>query len=230
MVTVAFLGDLGSGKSTLCARQTILTKKLHPQKILYSNMHFYNYPYMELDLMELYLHHQEVRDTIIVIDEIYTTMDCRISSSYRNRIESYFIAMTRKAKADLFVTMQYETFVDCRLSPFVKVKYIMETIPVLHKIVLDGREYSYTKPHPYLFKCTLYDERNSNVPIMKEFKFDGRRWFDEFNTDQYIRPPEDVIQRIEIRQMKDRLLHAKLKNQLEEGIKNDTKKKMVNRL
>jgi hypothetical protein len=220
IVTVAFLGDLGSGKTTSCVRLAILTKKIHPQKKMYSNLHLKNYGYIPLDLMDLYLNHQEVRDTIIIIDEIYTMMDCRISGSYRNRIESYFVAMTRKAQADLFVTMQYEMFVDCRLSPFVKVKYIMETIPIKYNVVIDNIQYSYIKPHPYKFKCTVFDDRNSNNPTIKEFIFDGRRWFNEFDTNQYILPPDDIIQRIKIKQMKDKIQYEKLKDQIENGVKN----------
>lgn len=223
MVTIAFLGDLGSAKTTLCTRQIILTKMLHPNKKIYCNYELYNYEYTDLDLMDLYLNHQEVRDTIIAIDEIYTMMDSRLSGSHRNQVESYFVAMTRKAKADLFVTMQYETFVDCRLSPFVKVKYIMETIPVIHYITLNGIQYSYTKPHPFMFKCTLYDDRNSNNPICKEFTFNGSRWFKEFNTDQYILPPKDVIERIKIKQMKQTLQYQTLKNKLENGVNNEKK-------
>lgn len=216
MVTMAFLGDLGSGKTTLMTRQAILTKKLHPEKIIYSNYVLNNYQYEELDLMDLYLNHQEVRDTIILIDEIYTMMDSRLSSSHRNEVESYFIAMTRKAKADLFVTMQYETFTDCRLSPFIKVKYVMETVPVEYKATIENVEYCYVKPHPYLFKVHLFDDRNTGNPIYREFIFDGRKWFKEFNTDQYILPPKDVLQRIELKQVETELRLEKTKRKLEE--------------
>lgn len=220
MVTVAFLGDVGTGKTTMCTRHTILTKKLHPNKRLYCNYHLSNVPYEELDLMELYLDKPEEKGLIISIDEIYTTMDSRISSSYRNRIESYFIAMTRKADADLFVTMQYETFVDCRLSPFVKVKYVMESIPLIKNIVIDGKEYEYIQPHPYLFKFTLYDERSGKLSIQEGY-FDGRRWFNEFNTDQIIKPPEDVLMNIKINKMKKKVQYERLKyqcSQIDNGV------------
>jgi hypothetical protein len=233
MVTIAFLGDLGSGKTTLCTRQTILTKKLYPSKKIYSNYDFKNYDYIPLDLMDLYINNQNARDMIVVCDEFYTTMDCRVSGSYRNRIESYFIAMTRKAQADFYVTMQYETFTDCRLSPFIKVKYIMETIPVRHNIEIDNIKYSYVKPHPYLFKCHLYDERNSNNPINKDFIFDGRRWFNEFDTNKYVLPPDDVIQRIKISQMKNKIQYDKLKNIIDNGennVKKFVKKKDIYQL
>lgn len=224
MVTIAYLGDLGSGKTTKCTRDIILTKLMHPNKKMFLNYHLYNYDYTVLDMMELYLNHPDERDLIIGIDEIYTTMDCRISSSYRNRIESYFMAMTRKAKADLFITMQYETFVDCRLSPFIKVKYIMEAIPIKKTVVINGIEYSYNVNHPNIFKCTLIDERNSNNPIIKEFHFDGLRWFTEFNTDEYIKPPEDVLRTMEIKQMKDKITYAKLTEQLKNGVIDGRKK------
>lgn len=223
MVTIAFLGDLGSGKTTLMTRTAILTKKLHPQKTLYSNYKFNNYDYVDLDLMDLYLNHQDVRDVIICIDEIYTMMDSRLSGSHRNEVESYFIAMTRKAKADLFVTMQYETFTDCRLSPFINVKYIMEKIMIPVSIILDNKEYHYIKPHPYLFKATLFDDRVSGNLSIKEFVFDGRKWFNEFNTEQYILPPKDILNRIELRKVETELKLEKSKRKLEE-LKNGEQK------
>jgi hypothetical protein len=144
-------------------------------------------------------------------------MDCRVSGSYRNRLESYFVAMTRKAKADFFMTMQYEKFTDWRLSAFIKVKYIMESIPVKHDIEIDGIQYSYVKPHPYMFKTTLIDERNGSDIIVRDFIFDGRRWFNEFNTDEYILPPDDLIQTIRIKQMKDKIQFDKLSKIIAEG-------------
>lgn len=224
MVTIAFLGDLGSGKTTKAVRDAILTKQLHPIKKIYSNVHLNNYPYENLDLMKMYLDDDDVRDTIILGDEFYTTMDCRVSSSHRSLVESYFIAMTRKARADFYLTMQYEKFTDCRLAPFVKVRYIMEKIYYYKRIVLNGVQYTYKIPHPYMFKCTLYDERDDSNMIVKEFKFDGRRWFDEFNTDQYIKPPEDTMMRIKIKQMKDKIQYEKLKYQIENGIDYGKKK------
>ena len=89
----------------------------------------------------------------------------------------------------------------------------------LYNIVLDGKPFSYVKNHPYKFKCTLLDDRNSNNPIKKEFIFDGRRWFNEFDTNAYVLPPNDIIQRIQIKQMKDKITFDKLTKQTED-IKN----------
>ena len=87
----------------------------------------------------------------------------------------------------------------------------MEIIPVEHALVIDGIEYKYVKPHPYMFKCHLYDDRNGNGTVQNDFIFDGRRWFKEFDTNQYIAPPDDMIMRIKIKQMKDKIQCDKLK-------------------
>ena len=213
---MAFLGDLGSAKTTLCTRYLILTKKLHPEKKIYCNYTLYNYPFELLDLMDLYLNHQNEKNIIVVADELYTMMDSRVATSYRNRIESYFVAMTRKKDADFFVTMQYEKFVDCRLAPFIKVKYIMEKIMQRHILYIDNIKYTYLKPHPYLFKCTLFDERDNNHPICKEFIFNGLRWFPEFNTDEVILPPEDVLLNIKLNKLKKEVQYTKLLNKKKE--------------
>jgi len=223
MTTIAFLGDLGSGKTTMCTRMTILTKLLHPEKKIYCNYLLKNYPYEDLDLMKLYLdENPDNKNIIVVADEVYTMMDSRVSTSYRNRIESYFITMTRKAKADFYLTMQYEKFTDCRLAPFVHVKYIMENIPIRKTIMIGDTKYTYIKPHPYMFKVTVFDDRNSYMPMSKEFYFNGSRWFSEFDTNQYIKPPRDIIQQIEINQMKKEVQYHNLKEKL-----NDIKNKEI---
>lgn len=218
MVTVAFLGPLGSGKTTMLTRYGILTKQIHPYKKMYCNYKLLNYEYSELDLMDLYLKHPDEQNLILLADEIWTTMDCRVSSSYRNEVEGYFTAMTRKAKADFGFSTQFESFVDLRLSAFVKVKYIMEPIPILRSFISKGVKYYYKDNHPYKFKCHIIDERDEYNIIEKDFTFDGRKWFQEFNTYETIRPPKDIIQRIEINQMKREIQHKKLSEMIANGV------------
>jgi hypothetical protein len=209
ITTIGILGGLGSGKTCMLTRYAILTKKLHPNKKIVSNYHLHNYKYSLLDMMDLYLNQKDIDDMIILGDEFYTSMDCRVSSSYRNRIESYFIAMTRKKKADFFFTCQYEKFMDCRLAPFVKIRLVMEGIPILKKTVLDGVEYKYTVYHPYIFRCTLFDDRNIANPTKNTFMFDGRRWFKEYNTEQVIYPPDDYIDKVKVHERKRKLKKEK---------------------
>lgn len=229
MVAVAFLGFLGSGKTTMAVRDTILTKKLHPNKTIYSNMVLYNYDYKDLDLMDMYLNHQTEKDIIILGDEVYTMMDSRLSQSNRNKVESYFMAMSRKKDCDFFMTMQYEKFVDCRIAPFIQIKYIMESIPIVQKTFIDGIEYSYTIPHPYLFKVHLFDNRIPFNTVTKDFVFDGRRWFKEFNTYQTILPPEDIQLSIKLNLLKKKVQYEKLlikEKELNDLKNNDNKKKL----
>lgn len=139
MVIVAVLGDLGSGKTTNAVRIVKLTKQMHPEKTIYSNIHLNNLSYKPLDLMELYLNQPDEKNIIIFGDEFYNMMDSRISSSYRNIIESYYVAMSRKAKADFILTMQYEKSVKELLpklpqsAQMIKANYL----PISKKIVIE---------------------------------------------------------------------------------------------
>lgn len=227
MVIVAVLGDLGSGKTTNAVRIVKLTKQMHPEKTIYSNIHLNNLSYKPLDLMELYLNQPDEKNIIIFGDEFYNMMDSRISSSYRNIIESYYVAMSRKAKADFILTMQYEKFVDCRLAPFVKVKYIMEGIPVNYFFYMAGKKYSYIRYHPFMFKMNIFDERSGKLVVTEKI-FNGSRWFKEFDSYKIVLPPKDVIQNVKLKQLEKEVKYKKLQlvnKQLDDGTYQNNKKK-----
>jgi len=180
---VMITGDLGSGKTCMLTRYGC---KASMVKDLCSNYHYNNVPYDKFDMVDLYVNKPDLKNFMICADELYTFMDCRTSMSKRNRLESYFVLQTRKKNVDLYFTAQYSELVDSRLIKFVSIWIKMENIWLKSKTT--GLLYK----HPYLFLATFHDYRKSDNINVFTRKFDGRRWFNEYNTDEVIYPPEDI--------------------------------------
>ena len=178
-------GDLGSGKTCMLTRYGV---KSSIHKKLMSNYHFKNVPYEKFDMVDLYLNHPDLSNIVICADELYTFMDCRTSMSKRNRLESYFILQTRKKNVDLYFTSQYSELVETRLIRFVSIWIKMQNI------MLKSRNTGLLYKHPYKFIATIHDYRNKDSINVSSYVFDGRPWFNEYDTNEVIYPPDDIFQ------------------------------------
>jgi hypothetical protein len=69
---------------------------------------------------------EDIRDTLICLDEVQTLLDCRTSN--KNRVVTYFILMTRKSGIDLIYTSQQFFNVEKRLRENTDI--ILECHPV----------------------------------------------------------------------------------------------------
>lgn len=178
-------GSLGSGKTAMLTRYGL---KSSTNRNVISNYHLKNISYMKLDMVDLYFNHPDLKNMVLLGDELYTFMDCRTSMSKRNRLESYFITQTRKKNVDLYFTTQFSEFVDMRLIAFVSVWIKMENIWLQSNVT--GMMYK----HPYKFIANFHDYRNQDN--IKHFVriFDGRQWFEEYDTDEVIYPPDDILE------------------------------------
>lgn len=183
---VLISGGLGSGKTCMLTKYAILSHRMGKMNI--SNYHLKRIPYKKFDMVDIYFNHPELSNIFIGGDELYTFMDCRTSMTKRNRIESYFIAQTRKSNVDLYFTTQFSSFVDLRLIKFVDIAIQMENIWLINKKT--GLRYK----HPYLFIMTMTDYRDPNNITSRTYRFDGRQWFKEYNTNERIYPLDDIIQ------------------------------------
>lgn len=182
-------GDLGTGKTCIMTKYALDYFKMG-RKII-SNYKLNNIPYEKLDIVDIYLNKPDLKNIVILGDELYTFMDCRTAMSQRNRLESYFIAQTRKRNCDVVFTSQYEDFIDFRLIRFVNINIDMENIWVYSKSL------EMSVKHPYLFLVSLTDYRQSkNIKHYKKI-FDGRNYFNEYNTEEQIYPPEEIFKTLE---------------------------------
>jgi len=182
---ICISGGVGSGKTCMLTRYAKISYDLG--KKLLCNYHLKKMEYKKLDLVDLYFNHPELNNIAIFGDELYTFMDCRASMSKRNRLESYLIAQTRKINCDLYFTVQFESFVDLRLMRFVDVFVEMENIWLLNK------ETGYKLPHPNKFIATFTDYRNPKNITHKTKIFNGIGYFEEYDTNERIYPPDDYI-------------------------------------
>ena len=185
MTIVMITGDLGTGKTAMLTRYGCKSS-LHKAHVL-ANYHLNSINYRPFDMVDLYINEPELSDMIILGDELYTFMDCRTSMSVRNRLESYFITQTRKKNCDLYFTTQFSELVDYRLIYFASVWVEMENIWMWDNNIQDKVK------HPYLFKATFHDYRDTKNINVTTMQFDGRIWFKEYNTNEVIYPPDDIL-------------------------------------
>ena len=181
---VGIKGVLGSGKTLMLTRYVV--KAYKQGKKIISNYHLKGIPYTKLDIVDLYLNHPELKDIFIAGDELYTFMDCRLSMKRRNVIESYFILQTRKKNVDLFFTAQSFSTVDVRLLRFIDIQIKMK------KIWLVDDKGNKTA-HPYLFLAEFIDYRDIDNIQTKSMILDGRKWFNYYDTNEVIYPPDDYL-------------------------------------
>ncbi len=103
---ISILGAFGSGKTLLlCIFAVMSTREVHSNFVL--NMA----KYRELTTLSL----MDLKDNIeVFIDEGYTWLESRISSSNLNRYLSYIILQSRKRTIDIYITAQLFSTIDLR--------------------------------------------------------------------------------------------------------------------
>jgi len=200
---VAIEGGLGSGKTCLLTKYAVESYLLQGRKV-YSNYHLKRIPYTKLDIVDIYLNQPELKNVFIAGDELHTFMDCRLSQKRRNIIESYFVLQTRKKNVDLYFTSQWLNLVDIRLIRFVDVVIRM------HKIYITNED-GIKMVHPYLFLAEFHDYREDFIPDVYTKIFDGRKWFDHYDTNEVIYPPDDYLRTEKEIKEKERTKNGKKK-------------------
>jgi hypothetical protein len=102
-------GNVGSGKTLLT---TLLGAIANFQKIsVISNYHL-NFSYQPIEITKLIK--CEYENAYILLDEAYTYLDSRLSSSNRNMAFSYVLFQSRKKNIQMFLTMQIFRTIDVR--------------------------------------------------------------------------------------------------------------------
>jgi len=105
-ILVCILGPQGSGKTILMVYLASQSKRE-----VYSNfkIHIPNYKKLEImDLLEL------KNDIDVLIDEGYTWLESRTSSSHLNRYLSYIVLQARKRTIDIIISAQLFSTLDVR--------------------------------------------------------------------------------------------------------------------
>lgn len=116
---IGLLGNLGSFKTTYA---TYLARLARLKGIpVYSNYKIDWKGCYQLDFAELMRFN--FHGGLIILDEVYTVAESRISSSKLNRFFSYFIFQSRKLGVDVVWTAQLDSSVDKRLYMLTPMKF-----------------------------------------------------------------------------------------------------------
>ena len=176
---VGIAGAIGSGKTCLLTRYAYLSYR-RGRHIL-SNYHL-KFPHRYFNDVADLFSDSSLKNVFLAIDEMQILLDCRVSASKRNRLISYFILQTRKRNVDLYFTTQDIAMLDLRLLRH------MDAYIKLRNVFVYDKHSSLVKKHPYLFFLRIHDYRDSDNIVIKDFYFDGRKFFDLYDTSEIIAP------------------------------------------
>lgn len=101
----SIIGSLGSGKNVLATYYALLSYKLNPNRLIYSNYKLKLPNYRKLEPYHFSKPTLLPYGIMIIIDEIYSLFDAREFMSKKNIAGSNFIAHTRKNSMDIFGLM-----------------------------------------------------------------------------------------------------------------------------
>ena len=109
---IGVLGGFGSGKTLLLA---VFGYKLsfNPKYVVYSNFRIKNVEYLTpRKLLDI---NPKEKKAVILLDEVYSWLDSRVSISKINRILSWVVLQSRKRNMDIIYSAQLGSSVDLRL-------------------------------------------------------------------------------------------------------------------
>lgn len=165
----AIIGNRGSGKTCF---MTMLAVKYHAEgRKIYSNYHLHNIPYEPMTLKEMSELPDSLYNAVVLMDELHVGVDSYDFMKSSSKAFYTFATQLRKRKVNWYYTTQIFTQVAKRVRNQTDYLITMENT---------------NKEH--LFKVAVYDRREVDtigIPI-KNFTFDGREYFKEYNTDEVI--------------------------------------------
>ena len=173
-------GGLGDGKTVLLTKY-LLDDYLKGYKI-YSNYSLFEIAYNELVIEEMLQREQEnvqLKNCTIGVDEITVFADCRLSGSRLNRLFSYFVLQSRKRSVDIYYTTQDFDMIDKRIKAHTHINIIAESLYNNKDEII-----------PHYKHYTILDFRRPYKPKIQRFIMDIRPFYDYYDTDEIIKPPE----------------------------------------
>lgn len=182
-------GPMGSGKSTTAVGYAIdaYKKSGGKAKIYAVNMHLFstkklkiNYVYCPsiFGLIEL-INTDAIRDGIIIIDESYIVADSRSGMNPVTKIMTWFAQQIRKRHVHIYYIVQNGRFLEWRLRWMIVRRIICQ---------LDDN----VKGRIWL---TVKYLQGANRGTEKVFPFDGKRYWNHFDTDELPYVPVELIKR-----------------------------------
>lgn len=169
MNLVACVGDIGSGKTTFLAMVGY-----NSDREILSNFHLNLEKCYIIEPMELITLGE---NKVVLLDEIYTWLEARVSSSFINRYVSYIIFQSRKRTIDIYGTMQLFSSADLRFRRMV------------NKIVKCERIPNRNKPkEEWDFKYSIMNVSNGRIRRFRVRYEKAKKYFPLFDTKEIIEP------------------------------------------
>lgn len=166
---IAVVGDLGSGKTLF-----LLFIALDSERKVKANFLIMGCPnYEKLNTLDIF---DIERDCDILIDEMYTWIESRISGSKLNLYMSYIIFQSRKLTIDIYGTMQLFSSVDVRF------RRLVDRIVKCERID-NGKEKPYWDFKYSILNMNTLQETQWELPYKN-----AEKYFKRFDTFQVIEP------------------------------------------
>lgn len=156
MTILLFVGDIGTGKTLMLTFFTLLYYAGGAN--IYANYVLEKIKYKPLNKLKSLLD-LEIGQNFLAIDEGWLSMDSRRSGSTGNILMSRGILQSRKRCADVGITAQFLSSIDCRVRGLAS--YVLK--PEIHE-TLRGKPYSIKVE---FFKQRDF-ERNTGRPILTQ--------------------------------------------------------------
>jgi hypothetical protein len=166
---IAITGPIGGGKTCFQTRCLYREKMKRPNARIVTNYKLNNIKHEYIDAKELFEMKEQLKNTILGIDEMHIFMDCRDSLKFTNKMMTHFILQTRHLGVHMYFTTQDISQVDIRL-----------------RRMLDLLAYCTKSVYQDWFKIKLIDYRDVLNIQTNEFMFNGRPYYDLYDTTEII--------------------------------------------
>lgn len=170
------IGERGAGKTLLVVGLASLLQKSGMKLI--SNVSFHTVPFRRMTFAQFVAEADTIRDTVAVFDEFHVGADSYKWWSQKVNVITAFLTQTRKRNVIMFLTTQRMDTIASRARKMVDYVYQVEA----------GQD------HEGQVYCEIFDRRKPEPDdFVKAFMFDGRPFFDEYDTNEIITTGDDEI-------------------------------------
>ena len=172
---VAVVGNKGAGKTLFLTFIAEHAYHIEKRKV-FSNFELTEIPYHEFSYKDLLELPEHMENGVILMDETQMGADAYEFLSKQSKAITTLATQLRKRNLDLYMTTQRFTFIAKRLRDLTDFIFAMDVARDQNNQIIRG-----------VAKVEIYDRNDpfSDIP-MKDFIFDGRPFFNHYNTKEVI--------------------------------------------
>jgi len=173
---IAVVGNKGAGKTLFLTYIAEYSHLIEKRKV-FSNFELNHIPYYDFDYKMLLELPDDMENGVILMDETQMGADAYDFLSKKSKAITTLATQLRKRNLDLYMTTQRFTFIAKRLRDLTDFIFAMEVAKDYNNDIIKG-----------VANVEVYDRNDifDETPI-KTFIFDGRNFFNHYNTDEVIK-------------------------------------------